>query len=117
MGLDVEIEERRVGSIVILRPIGRIADLSAVTLQTRLFAAVGRDASDCVLDLSAVPYIASVGIRAIFAAARVAAGRRLVVAAPNPVVSDVLKVAHLAQVVPIFDTVAAAEAALSTPPA
>ena len=96
----MEIEERRVGSIAILRPIGRIADLSAVPLQARLFAAVGRDASGCVLDLSAVPYIASLGIRAIIAAARLAAGRRLVVAAPNPVVSDVLKVAHLAQVVP-----------------
>jgi len=112
----VEIEERRDGSIVILRPVGRIDNSSAVPLQARLFAAVERNAKGCILDLSAVPYIASFGMRAIIATARLAAGRRLVVAAPSPVVSDVFKVAHLAQVVPIFDTVAAAEAALATPP-
>ena len=55
-------------------------------------------------------------MRAIIAAARLTPeDRQFVVAAPGSVVAEVFKVARLSHVVPIFETVAEAEAALSEP--
>lgn len=110
----MQIEERRQADIVVLRPVGRIDNVSSADFQERLLATVASDVKACIVDLSAVPYIASYGMRAIIATARATPSeRRFAVAAPGTVVAEVFRVARLSHVVPVFDTVAEAEAAVS----
>jgi anti-sigma B factor antagonist len=116
-GRAVEIGEQRQAGIVILQPVGRIDNVTSQAFQTRLFAVINADAKGCIVDLSAVPYIASFGMRAIIAAARMTSpDQQFVIAAPSAVVADAFRIARLAHVLPIFDTVAEAEAALAAPP-
>ena len=110
----MQIDERRQADIVILRPVGRIDNVASADFQDRLLAVIATDIKACIVDLSQVPYIASYGMRAIIATARATPPeRRFAVAAAGTVVAEVFRVARLAHVVPIFDTVAEAEAGLS----
>jgi len=63
-----------------------------------------------VVDLSGVDFIASIGIRTLFSAARAQSqrGGRIVLAAPSEMVRKVLVTAGVDQVIPLFDTVEAA---------
>lgn len=60
-----------------------------------------------VVDLSGVDFIASIGIRTLFSAARAQSqrGGRVVLAAPNDMVRKVLVTAGVDQVIPLFDSV------------
>ena len=60
----MEISERRLGSLVVLRPEGRIDNTTCAEFQARLLAIVNEGTGDIVVDFSAVDYISSVGLRA-----------------------------------------------------
>ncbi len=87
-------------------------------LTSDLFAAALEDAvragqGSAIVDLSRVQKMGSLGLRALIAAAKSAAGF-FAVAAPQPLVAEVLHIGHLELVFPIFETVDAARlAALS----
>lgn len=71
-------------------------------------------AARVVLDLSAVTYISSAGLRVLLLAARRAraGGGRFALAAPQPAVREVLDVSAFARIMPIHPTRAAAVASL-----
>lgn len=70
---------------------------------------------DVVVDLSAVSFLASIGIRMLMNAARGQHNRggKLVVAAAQPAVAKVLVTAGIDQLIPMYDTIESAQAAFS----
>jgi anti-anti-sigma factor len=66
--------------------------------------------TDVVVDLAAVSFLASIGIRMLMTAARGQQGRggKLVLAAAQPAVKKVLTTAGIDQLIPLFDDVESA---------
>jgi anti-anti-sigma factor len=113
----VEIGERRQANILVLRPVGRIDNLTSGELQARLVAAITSTADDIVVDLSSVEYISSAGLRALMAASRMKPKeRRLAVACLNALVKEIFAISRFWHVVPVFTTVEEASAAWQAPP-
>jgi anti-anti-sigma factor len=111
----VEIGEGRQGGMLVLRPVGRIDNLTSAAFQDRLLVAVRAGAADVVVDFTAVEYISSAGLRALMAASKLKPKeRRIVVAALNSVVGEIFAISRFSEVIPVFDSVAAAIAAGET---
>ena len=68
-----------------------------------------------VLDMSGLEYVSSAGLRCQMIAAKQAAARssRIVVAAPQPVVAEILQISRFNLVLPVFATTREALAAIS----
>jgi anti-anti-sigma factor len=95
---------------IVLKPVGRIDHETAAGFREALLAHVGTcapRASHVVLDLSAVEYIASVGLRALVLAAREAKakGTTLAVAALQPVVNEIFEITRFGLVLDVFASV------------
>lgn len=93
-----------------------IAGNEAVDLRFTATAATKRFV---IVDLAGVSFLSSIGIRTLFAKAKMLHGRggKLVIAAPQPSVAQVLEVTGVPQLIPVFDDIAAAQtylAALAT---
>ena len=102
----MEIGERRQADILVLRPVGRIDNLTSAEFQARLLAAVNSTTDDIVVDFSSVEYISSAGLRALMAASRLKPKERLLaVACPNAIVSEIFAISRFTHVVPIFTTI------------
>jgi anti-anti-sigma factor len=108
----------RFADTIVLSPTGRIDHGTAEAFRESLLAqidtcAAGQD--HVVLDLGAVEYIASAGLRALMLAARQAKakGGRLVVAALQPVVKEIFDITRFALVVEVFPSLRDALGALS----
>ena len=97
MGEDTEDPE-----IAVLHPQGRLDLAGAPTLETLLSKAAATHRL-CVVDLSQIAFLASVGIRALLHAARDlnARGGRLVLSGPTREVAKVLAVSGVAALLPI----------------
>ena len=110
----MEIGERRDGDILILSPAGRIDNDTSPAFQARLLAALNPGAA-VLVDLSAVEYVSSAGLRALMMGSKQskAANGRLAVAALGPVVKEIFEISRFSLVVQVFDTTADAVAALS----
>jgi anti-anti-sigma factor len=112
----VEIGERRQANILVLRPVGRIDNLTSAEFQARLLAAATSSPGDIVVDFTAVEYISSAGLRALMAASRSKPKeRRLAVACLNSIVSEIFAISRFSHVVPVFATVEEASAASQAP--
>ena len=70
-----------------------------------------------LVDLSAVPFLASIGIRTLVANARALRqrGGRMALLGPQPVVDEVLRTAGVTTIIPIFDDLGTACEALKAP--
>jgi anti-anti-sigma factor len=113
----VEIGERRQTNILVLRPVGRIDNLTSAEFQARLLAATASSPGDIVVDFTAVEYVSSAGLRALMAASRSKPKeRRLAVACLNSIVSEIFAISRFSHVVPIFATVGEASSAWQAPP-
>jgi anti-anti-sigma factor len=66
----VEIGEKRSGNVLVLRPVGRIGNLTSAEFQGRLLGAAASGSEDILIDLAAVDYISSAGLRALMVASR-----------------------------------------------
>ena len=100
----MEIDEFPLGKFLVLRPVGRLDNSTSAEFQAHLLQAVGR--ADFIVDLAAVEYISSGGLRALMTAVRnKPANRRVAVAALHDVVREIFAIAHFEQVVPIFATI------------
>jgi anti-sigma B factor antagonist len=102
----MEIGERHQGGIVILSPVGRIENDTSPAFQSKLLEAVAPGRSAVLVDLSKVPHISSVGLRALLMAVRraKASNGRLVVAELTAVVKEIFTISHFSSVVEVFRT-------------
>jgi anti-anti-sigma factor len=89
-----------------------IAGVDAIAVPFAGLAATSR--RGVIVDLSAVDFVASIGIRAILQNARAhkMRGGGMVLVAPPPLVDEVLRAAGVSNVVPIVPDLEAARAAL-----
>jgi anti-anti-sigma factor len=112
----MEISERRLGSVIVLRPDGRIDNATSAEFQARLLAAITSETGDIVVDFSAVEYISSAGLRALMTAARVKTKeRRLAATGLNAVVQEIFTISRFHHVVPVLESVEEAALAWVTP--
>ena len=110
----MQFEETRRGAVLILAPIGRIDNDTSAAFQARLLSEVSHRDATLLLDLSRVEYITSAGLHVLIAATKQAkaASGRLAVVALQPIVKEIFTIGRLSHVVPMFDDVDAAIAAL-----
>src|SRR6516164_4357742 len=113
----VEIGERRYGDVLVLRPVGRIDNLTSAEFQARLLGAAASGSDDILVDLAEVDYISSAGLRALIFASRTKPKElRLAVANLNEAVQEVFEISRFSQVIPSFATVEEAVAAWEAAP-
>ena len=107
----MDLNATRSDKVVVLAPHGRIDHLNAEAFGQ----AVAPHAEACcaggpalLFDLSGVEYISSAGLRVLMLASKrcVRAGGRLGVAAPSPLVREILEISRFDLVFPVFDSVA-----------
>jgi anti-sigma B factor antagonist len=87
---------------------GRFDIEGAQSIEDQFTFTTATKARRVVVDLSGVDFMASIGIRTLFTAARAQSNRggRVVLAAPTEMVRKVLVTAGVDQVIPLFDSVA-----------
>ena len=108
-------EEARDGA-VIARPNGKIDESSAQDFGDKLEGAVARAAEAAVklvVDCSGISYMSSRGLRALTLAKRKAdgAGVKILLAAPNEIVREILAISRYDKLFGVTDTVEGALAA------
>jgi anti-anti-sigma factor len=110
----LEISEQHEGDVVVLGPVGRLNNETSPEFQSRLLGCVGSAGASVLVDLSAVDYVSSAGLRALMTASKQskATGGRLAVAGLNPVVKEIFTISRFCYVVTVFDTPAQALLAL-----
>lgn len=112
----MEIGESRLDNLIVLRPSGRLDNLTAAEFQTRLLRLTAGGTADVVIDLTAVGYMSSGGLRALGAAAKqMPAGRRIAVCGLHALVLDVFSIAHFEHVLPVFANLDDARQAWAAP--
>ncbi len=111
----MNIGEAQHESAIILQPDGRLDQDSAAEFQERLVQAVSGGAQAVIVDFSKIPYISSVGLRAIMIAAKQskADGVSLSVAQLVPTVNEIFEISRFNYVVTIFESLREAVAAVS----
>lgn len=106
----MELSPRRLGDVIVLGPTGRIDHLNAEDFRTALeplLAACVAGGPALLFDLSALDYISSSGLRVLMIAAKQTRpqGGRVAVAAPQPMVREVLEISRFNLVFPVHATV------------
>jgi anti-sigma B factor antagonist len=114
----MDLVPRRFGNTIVLSPAGRLDHAAADGFKDALLAQMGTCSAGqdlFVLDLSGVPYIASVGLRALMIASKQvkAQGGTLVVAALQPVVKEIFEISRFTLLFRSFPSVREALAAIS----
>ena len=109
---------RSYGSARVVSPRGRLDHDNCDEFQRDLAAeldACSRDGASLVLDMSGLEYVSSAGLRCLMIAARQAAARnsRVVAAAPQAVVAEILQISRFNLVLPVYPTTREALASVS----
>jgi len=109
----VEIGEKQQGKVSVLMPVGRLDNETSPAFQVKLLYAVAAGGA-VLVDLSRVEYVSSAGLRAFMMASKrsKALNGRIAVAALAPMVKEIFSISRFSLIVEVFDTVAAATAAL-----
>jgi len=116
----MELNARRSNNIVVLAPGGRIDHLNAEAFSKAVapYVEACNKTGPCLLfDLSGLEYISSAGLRVLMLASKraVPAGGRIGVAAPTPMVREILEISRFDLVFPVFDNVNVGLTAFSAP--
>lgn len=112
------LSHRSYGPARVVSPQGRLDHENCESFQgdlaTQLDACEG-DGGTLVLDLSGLEYVSSAGLRCLMIAARQASTHRsrIVVAAPQPVVAEILQISRFDLVLQVFRTTREALASVS----
>ncbi|MHA7819545.1 MAG: STAS domain-containing protein [Erythrobacter sp.] len=103
--LDWTSEER--GSAIVLAPCGRVDESTADEFRDRLLAAVETSPATAVIDLAAIAYMSSRGLRALTLAQRAAKGgdTTIVLARPNDTMREILAISRYDMVFRVADTI------------
>ena len=112
------LSHRSYGAARVVSPRGRLDHENCETFQQDLASqleACTQEGAALVLDMSGIEYVSSAGLRCLMIAAKQAATRssRIVVAAPQPVVAEILQISRFNLVLPVFATTREALAAIS----
>ena len=110
----MNIDESLLGDIRVVRPSGRLDGATSAEFQARLQQAVSGATAGVIVDFAQVEYISSAGLRVLVAAARQRQDCALAVAALQPIVQEIFRIARFQLVMPIFATVAEAAGAVTT---
>lgn len=113
----MELSSRESGKVRVVLAQGRLDHASDKAFETALapyLAACTEGGAPLVLDFSGVPYISSVGLRALMVAAKQAEAQRgrIAIASLTPVVAEVFEISHFHLVLQVFADVEGAVAAL-----
>lgn len=113
----MQLSETRTGKIVALGASGRIDHQSAEAFQSALEpylegCVAGGDT--LVIDMGAVDYVSSVGLRVLLMASKRATAQKgtITVAAMQPTVAEVFRISQFHRIIAAYDTVDAAVADL-----
>ena len=114
----MNVTSRRFANAVVVRAAGRLDQDTCETFRGDLLKYVDEavhDAGAIVLDLSALEYVSSAGLRCFMLASRQAKAQRgrIYVAALQPMVSEIFEISHFNLVFQVFPTVKDAIAAVS----
>lgn len=107
------ITEERDGSVVILRPVGRIDNDSSLLFQDKVLACV-QVGTPTLVDFAGVEFISSAGLAVLMTAAKQAKAKngRIAVAALRPLVQEIFTISRFSRVVTVYGTPAEGVAAL-----
>ena len=116
----MQFSSRPFADVTVAAPVGRIDHAGAAVLEqalSPLLAQSGTGKNALILDFAGVEYISSVGLRVLMIAAKQmhAHGARIVVAAPQPVVAEILAISRFDRVLEIAPSVPRALEWLSAP--
>ena len=116
----MEFSSLRLADVVIAAPSGRIDHASAEAFQVALepiLVATAAMGGSVVLDLSAVDYVSSVGLRVVMMAAKHLRARkaRIAVVSLQPVVREIFEIARFNHVVELYPSMRDALRELSGP--
>jgi anti-sigma B factor antagonist len=116
----VHFSSRQFADIVVAAPIGRVDHAGAGQLEQWLAPILAESSAGkrgLILDFAGVDYISSVGLRVLMIAAKQMRGRgaRIVVAALQPVVTEIFAISRFDSVLEVFPSVRAAIEKLSAP--
>lgn len=97
----LEIEQEIDGEVVTVRPSGKIDTLTAKIFETRLAEHVTQGSGPLLVDMEGVDYVSSFGLRSLLIVAKQMAplGRKFVLYAVNPSVSEVLRVSGFLRII------------------
>lgn len=109
--------ERAENGITVVSLTGRLDLEGARELETTYTFETTSRRGLIVVNLEAVSFLASIGIRTLLSSARAQdqRGGKLVLAGPDPLVRKVIETAGVDQLIPLYPTVDLAEAALLNP--
>ena len=84
---------------------GRLDIMGSGQIETQFTAHAAGEKANVMVDLSGVSFLASIGLRLILSAAKgqMGKGGKLVVLAPTQNVKEVLTMAGVSHIIPIFD--------------
>jgi anti-sigma B factor antagonist/stage II sporulation protein AA (anti-sigma F factor antagonist) len=116
----VHFSSRQFADIVVAAPVGRVDHTGAGQLEQWLAPILAESSAGkggLILDFAGVDYISSVGLRVLMIAAKQMRGRgaRIVVAALQPVVTEIFAISRFDSVLEVFPSVRAALEKLSAP--
>ena len=108
-------DETQYANAIVLCPSGRLDQDTADTFQERLLEAIDSGSNAVIVDFSNIPYISSVGLRAIMIAAKKskADGVSLSVADLTETVNEIFEISRFSFVVAVHDSLRDAVAAAS----
>lgn len=115
----MKVTSRRYASAAVLQVSGRLDQDTCEAFRAELVGDIDQAARHgdgvVVLDLAALEYVSSAGLRCFMVAAREARERnvRLCVAAPQPMVREIFEISHFNLLLQVFPTVHEALAAAS----
>lgn len=96
---------------------GRMDSAGTQSIDLRFTTLTSTRPAQIVVDFSQVSFLASIGIRTLVSGSRALArrGGRMVLASPQPMVEEVLKLGGIDSLIPVYGDVAAACMGLKTP--
>ena len=114
----MNVSSRRYANAVLVQVSGRLDQDTCEAFRGQLMTFVDQAAHDggaIVLDLSQLEYVSSAGLRCLMMAARQASAHesRIMVAAPQPVVAEILQISRFNLVLQVFGTTREALASVS----
>ena len=106
----MELSTRRFADVVVAEPAGRIDFTNAEDFKSALWQALTQNQGErgpVVIDFSRVDYISSVGLRVLMLAAKEMNGgrRKITIAAPSPVVREIIEISRFHLILTVFASV------------